>query len=399
MPMKMPTTRSQQISNKETSGVNRTNKPIQKKKNTLPDHEHDKNTRPLNQNQNLYSSLDGAVGGFDFNLSTDSHDYISCSEEIISEKCKQKGKQKEEEKNKQKNKQPIAKSKPRSKKKEINIDDHSSEINSQNRNIFIDELDLNLNKSSISELLLTIKSLHNSVMFISQQYDTLLKKNEELHKSHEEILKENKLLKIRQNKQSDDTIIMKKELDRISWLINTFEQEKLENAIVMKSLPELSNLDSKQVVANVASKLDVKIETQEVNSIQKIPLKNNQKFDYIFKLKSIQTKNAILDSCKSVKMILKPDLSVESVDNFDGVSGPRIFITNHMTSFNYALLRKAKLLHNFGFRYVWYKFGKVFARESNNSNCHTIRITSLDIVDEIILQRSRSTLNFNTNTT
>lgn len=53
----------------------------------------------------------------------------------------------------------------------------------------------------------------------------------------------------------------------------------------MKSLHKLTSFDSKQVLVNVASKLDINLETAEVNSIQKILLKTNQKIDYIFKLK------------------------------------------------------------------------------------------------------------------
>lgn len=345
----------------------------------------------MNQlNPNLYTSIHGAVGGVGLNVSSDSHDYESCSE-IISYACPTK------EKEMPKLKEKPLKSKGRPKKITNTENNDFSSINFQNKNPF--NIDFDINKSSITDLWSTVKSLHSSVVFISQQYDALLIKNEDIMRSQEVILKENRLLKAKQNKQQDDIIVTKKELERISCLVNHLEQEKLESSLVVKSLPELTNPESKQILVNVATKLNVNLEPQEIYSIQKLPLKRNHKFDYVFKLKSSDKKNEIMNNCKITKMILKPDLSIQSVNSFEGLSNPRIFITTHMTTHNYSLLRKAKLLYNFGFRYVWYKFGKVFARESNDINCKTIQITSLNFVDELILQRSRLTLNLNTNTT
>lgn len=39
-------------------------------------------------------------------------------------------------------------------------------------------------------------------------------------------------------------------------------------------------------------------------------------------------------------MVLNDDLTVKSVNSFEGIQEPRIFITNHMTPFNYSLFKK-----------------------------------------------------------
>lgn len=324
--------------------------------------------------QNPYTSIDGAVGGLNI-----SSDYISCSE--TESKLKEKKKKKNK---KQVESEKITKPKGRPPKKipEQRSNSPIFSVQSLKENVF--------DNPSIHDLWANIKSLQSSVIFISQQYDELIKKNDIT-------LKENRSLKFSQNNIQDDIVLLKKENERLSLLINQSEQEKLEGSIVLKSLPQLNNIESKEVLVNVATKLNVNLELQDVNAVQKLPLKANHKFDYVFQLKSCNTKNAIIDKNKNIKMVLKKDLTVQFVDSFDGVPEPRIFITNHMTPFNYSLFKKAKLLHHYGFRYVWYKFGKIFARESNNSNI--IRIVSLDLVDDLILQKSNVILNNNTNTT
>lgn len=327
--------------------------------------------------QNLYSSLDGAIGGLDI-----SSDYISCSEID--------GKNSKNSKQKRKNeKQVIKETRPKGRPpKTINNKkcfEHIPNYQPLNERAY----DLEPNNITINNLWTNFKTLQNSVMFISQQYDELLIKNDVT-------FKENRLLKSNQNKILDDIVLLKKENERLSLLINNSEQEKLKNSVVLKSLPDLNITECKEVLVNVATKLNVGLLSQDVTKVQKLPLKVNHKFDYLYQLKNCDTKNTIMDRCKKVKMVLKDDLTVKSVNSFEETHEPRIFITNHMTAFNYLLFKKAKSLHLHGFRYVWYKFGNIFARENNTSRI--IRILSMDLVDDLILQRSRITLNSNTNT-
>lgn len=64
--------------------------------------------------------------------------------------------------------------------------------------------------------------MHSSVKFISEQYDTLLNKNEELQKNQQSVLNENKILKNHQRRQSHEIVVLKKEVDRISCLVPKF---------------------------------------------------------------------------------------------------------------------------------------------------------------------------------
>lgn len=53
----------------------------------------------------------------------------------------------------------------------------------------------------------------------------------------------------------------------------------------------------------------------------------------------------------------------------------RIFINDHLTNLNFNLLKHTRLLLKEGWKYVWFKFGKIFVKKSDNSkviNNHTI---------------------------
>lgn len=335
----------------------------------------------------LYTSIDGAVGGIELNLSSDS--FLSCSEEISDSQKHKENENKKNQKEIGKSNKPKGRPRKRNKSPQNNVDNIPN-INSQNGLVL--DIEIDTNKHTLDDLWSIIKALRNSVVFISQQYDSLLKQNEELQKNHEKVLKDNQSLKASQNKQFDDMVLLRKEVERVSLVVNASEQEKLESSMVLKNLPELNSFQSKEVMVNIATMLSVNLRSQDIYTVQKLPLKANEKFDYVYQLNNRDTKNSIINNCKNNNMVLKKDLSIKSVDNFHTTSDPRIFLTNHMTPYNHTLLKKAKSLHNFGFRYVWFKYGKVFARESNNANCNTIRISSLDLVDKLILQRSKTIL-------
>jgi len=74
--------------------------------------------------------------------------------------------------------------------------------------------------------------------------------------------------------------------------------------------------------------------------------------------------------------------SVNSNSSTINKSSSRIFINEHLSKFNNHLLNHAKSLKNRGYKYVWYKFGKILVKETDSSE--TILIKNYNTVDDLI---------------
>lgn len=315
---------------------------------------------------NLYSLLDtdGTISDTCLNISSD--DFVSCSE-INNTKLKPK----------------------RISKKKKNANNPLE--NQANEKIGRKESstpDLGTNQPhTINELWLIMKTFQESVNFISKQYD-------EMQTKYSSALNENRQLKTQYNKLNDEFIIYKKNAQQLFSAVNDSEQEKLKNNVVLKNLPKIDDVfQSKQIMVNIAHKLDTQLTMEEISTVQRYPLKSHNKFDYVYQLNNKKKQTDIINKQKKTKLALKSNLEVIQYNPLDGHTQPntsKIIITQHMTHFNYSLLQKARTLNNFGYKYVWYKYGKVYVRETDDSKL--VKITSSDMVDELILKSNFLTL-------
>lgn len=234
---------------------------------------------------------------------------------------------------------------------------------------------------SISNLWSAVKSLKEAVKFISSQYDDIMK-------SYSTVLADNRQLKTQNTKQSDEIVLLKQNLHRVVHTVNDNEQEKLKRNIVLHNLPNIEQRESKKTLVNIARKLEINMVENDIELVHRYPLKSNQKFDYVYKLKSQDVHSELLKKRKTRKLI-QNNLDVIQSDSLRGDvnhnnTGAKVLIKEHITPFNYSLLQKTRSLHNFGYKYVWFKHGKIYARKTDDSNI--IRISSIETVDEIILK-------------
>lgn len=318
----------------------------------------------------LNTSLNGAVGG-SFISSEEDIEFVSCPE---SDSDKPKSKLKKNMTRKDK------KSNPKISDSENPFSILSKEQCSKKGAELLNEIDCDKSQPNINDVWSVVKSLLASIKFVSKQYDDILQK-------YEKISSEQRTSKNAQNRQHDNIIVLKKEVQQVSIANNDIEQEKLNRNIVLKSLPIINPLQSKKTLVDVATKLKVNLNVNDIKTVQRYANKGKDKYDYVYQLHNIENRNDIFKNRRNTKLIMKPNLEIVEDNEIQGNTrqiGTRVFINEQLTQKNHNLLQKAKGLFNFGFKYIWFKFGKVQARRTDTSK--VIHIYSMEMIDDIVLQ-------------
>lgn len=93
-----------------------------------------------------------------------------------------------------------------------------------------------------------------------------------------------------------------------------------------------------------------------------------------------QTRDLFINKAKKTR--------VKSTDFDRNVPLTNVYINEHLTPFNKNLLYNTKKLREHGWKYVWTREGKIFARM--NEGGRAIRITSLDQVNGLMNASSKA---------
>lgn len=104
--------------------------------------------------------------------------------------------------------------------------------------------------------------------------------------------------------------------------------------------------------------------------------KKTNKHDYMFELKNKDLKKEIINKRKTKLIYFNNSLEIFSVNSNSTTinkNNSRIFINDHLSKFNSHLFKHAKSLKNCNYKYIWYKFGKIFVKKDDNSEVINIR--------------------------
>lgn len=153
----------------------------------------------------------------------------------------------------------------------------------------------------------------------------------------------------------------------MEFKISELEQEKLNAFVNINGLPNLNVEDTKKAIIDVAKELDIHINTNDIISISKLQNKKSKKVDYNVEFKNETLKTSIMQKRKEKQIFINQNNEIFSEDADTTMrvnrSKKRIYINDHLTHFNFNILKHAKLLLKNGWKYVWYKFGKIFVKK------------------------------------
>lgn len=231
----------------------------------------------------------------------------------------------------------------------------------------------------------TVKSLSSLMKILHESQNYLSNENIELRLRIEKIETENLLL-IKKNELNENQIKnLSNEVSELKFELNEIKQEKLEGHFNINGLPQLTKDETVEVVLKIANELDINLTPSDIEDVNYFNNKRNNKHDYVFELKNKKLKKEFINKRKSKLIYVNNNLEVFSVNSNSSTindNRSRIFINDHLTKFNHNLLNHTKSLKNCQYKYVWYKFGKIFAKQNDNSEI--INIRSYQAVDNLI---------------
>lgn len=253
----------------------------------------------------------------------------------------------------------------------------------------------NIREPTIKDLQLAITSIQNSMSFMNKSFEDVLKNQKAL-------TTENRLLKVSLKRQEEEIIILKKETEIYRTELNKADQKIISSNIILSNMPSVTNLVKHKIITEVANKLDIEPSINAEVATTEIK-KNNDKYDYIITLNKKETVEEFIKKRKLFKFYLNKKHEVISYDSSSTDDHytqekndiQRIYINEPLTKFNSMLFKKTKLLNSFGYKFIWHKFGKVFARKTNTSKI--FHITSLTMVDDLISENCLESKGLNLN--
>jgi len=200
----------------------------------------------------------------------------------------------------------------------------------------------------------TIEALVKSVDFMSEQFDSFKNQIKEIFCSLKQIQLENKSIK-------DQNIKLTEELLHLNKKINTLEQKSIENNIELVCVPETANESCTDIVIQIASNIELSV----LNAYRVFSGKNKNPRKIVAIINSNETRNKILTQGRKIK--IKANQLNQNWEN------KNIFINEQMTQMNRNLFFKAKnIAREIGFKYIWFKNTKIFAKKSETSNVFII---------------------------
>lgn len=232
-------------------------------------------------------------------------------------------------------------------------------------------------KPTIKSLTTLMKFLHESQNYLSKENDDLRIKIEKLEAENSTLLKKNEL-----NEKAIKNL--SNEVSELKFESNEQIQQKLENHFGVNGLPQLTKDESLEIVQKIANELDITLTPSDIKDVSYFNNKKTNKHDYVFELRNKELKKEFIYKRKTKLIYVNNNLEIFSVNSNSSTinkSSSRIFINDHLSKFNHHLFNHAKSLKNIGFKYVWYKFGKIFVKKSDVSE--VINIRSYQMVDNL----------------
>lgn len=233
--------------------------------------------------------------------------------------------------------------------------------------------------SDWKQLVNAVCEIKLSMEFISNKYEEIRTRNDEILQQLKDMRKERAELKAENEEQKKEIANLKKEIISIKKHINNNEQEKLKNNIELKGVAVQKETKDEDIVKRVLQKLEVKINDHDICHIKRTPTTHTDPDKSIIKieLRNEGIKKSIMEAAKR-KNRLNEKLTTKSID----LPGPSriIYVNEDLTSTNKYLLGKSKELRRYGFKYVWWQNQKVLVRRTDSEK-------SIVISDESDIQK------------
>lgn len=213
--------------------------------------------------------------------------------------------------------------------------------------------------SSLSRVIEELNEIKSSVKFISDSYEELKQKNEDLTKRVSSLEKESV---ITQNSSS--------RIGELESRIDTMEQHARQCNIEIGNLPEKRGENLTILLQDIATLLKEPISAQDLVSIHRVPQPSSagqRPKNIVVKFTSRLKRDSLLSAARLQKGVTSDLL---------GIPGPshKVYFNEHLTLKNKTLFRQTReAAKQHGHRFVWVKHGAILVRKNDTSPVFSVR--------------------------
>lgn len=222
------------------------------------------------------------------------------------------------------------------------------------------------NLSSIKEEFIEFKK---SIIYISDQYDNMIKELQKTNTETKNLQKQVEQL-LENNNEKD------KQIKNMEEQIGNLQQYTRNQNLEIFGVPETHDENCKDIVFKIARELQVDLKCEEIDVSHRIRSAKPNTTPSIVARITTRTKRDLLIQKKAL---------VNTNRNIPGLEiGEKIYISEHLTPQNKALLRATKIrAREYNYKFVWFKNSKILVRKSENTA--VIRIfNESDVVNKIL---------------
>lgn len=229
-------------------------------------------------------------------------------------------------------------------------------------------------------------SIDDSVMFktlIEELKSDILSEIREVLKkgfmeAKEEIIAEFKSLSETVEKLKKDCAEKDRKIEDLYNQVNNLDQYSRNKNFEIENLENVNGECVEEIVLNLAAKLEIDLKADEIDAAHRLPTRanSNRPPRIIVQLTSRKKRDIFINKKNQIAVLTNQDV-------IGGNNKNRIYVNENLTAFNRDLLWRAKgRAQETGYKFVWYKFGKILVRKNENSR-EVLKIFSYTDLDKI----------------
>lgn len=203
-----------------------------------------------------------------------------------------------------------------------------------------------------------LSSIHESITFLSKQYDDILKTMVDNKRKLDEVKKEN--------------VHLKEEIKNLKTSVKFLNDERVRNHCIIMGLKPEESVSAADAVINLSKNIGVELKTDNIDDAYFLKNKNKQS-----KIKNVIVK---FDAKSSKDKIMAAKSKLKTEDD----KADKIFINDLLSKETLALLTYAKTLKTVGYKFVYPNHGRIFVKKSEISKPRVLR--NEDDVDKLLLE-------------
>lgn len=209
------------------------------------------------------------------------------------------------------------------------------------------------NRSDLRELRNEIREMKESMGFINKAFEEMKKKFEAERVEKEALRKENVELRTMCKEHSRTIVQLEKRVVQC-------EQYSRRSNVEIRGVTQKENEDVAQLVSKIGEVIGEPISAGDMDACHRVPTREAGKSNIVVQFRSREKRDSVLEKARKFRV----------KNNQIGISGEsQIYLNEHLCPTLKQLLALAIVKkHECGWRFVWTRNGKIFARKLENSD-------------------------------